>query len=214
MTNQATITRFLLISSHLAGLIGIGFALHPAFIQLTPFSLLLSFSLLVWNHQPRHRGFFGFLAIAFLLGYWVEVAGVATGKIFGRYAYGEVLGWKLLDVPLMIGINWAMLSYIGCEVVNRLLPTRFPALGRIALAALAPTLVDVLIEPSAIRYGMWHWYGQMPPLQNYLGWYFVSLILAAAYHVGIGPAQRNLAAPWLLAMQVLFFAGLLGMHVL
>jgi putative membrane protein len=73
------------------------------------------------------------------------------------------------------------------------------------VAALVPTLLDVIIEPVAIQTGMWHWYGGTPPLQNYLSWYAVSWLLSLAYQRWVGTKVRNPASPLLFILQVVFF---------
>jgi putative membrane protein len=37
--------------------------------------------------------------------------GVHTGILFGNYKYGNALGLKLNDVPILIGINWFIVVY-------------------------------------------------------------------------------------------------------
>lgn len=206
---RRTISRFLLLSSYATGIIGIGLMQWPLFLKLTPFNLMLSFGILYWNHIPADRRWWTYATIAWATGYFVEVAGVSTGLLFGHYAYGSVLGLKVLDTPLLIGINWAMLIYVGCDAVNRWVPESWTDAARIALSAALPVALDVCIEPVAIHTGMWHWFGSNPPLQNYIGWYVVSLFLSAVYHKTIGRAHRNPAAPLLLLMQVLFFVAML-----
>lgn len=195
-------TNFLLISSYIAGLVG--FLFIPGFEKLTWFSLLLSFGLVVWNHEPKNAGFYLFLILAWIVGFSIEVAGVATGKIFGVYAYGDIMGPKAYHVPLLIGINWAVVVYLGNELTGRYFGN-MPLLVRTSLAALIPTLLDVIIEPVAIQTGMWHWYGSVPPLQNYLAWYAVSWLLSLAYQRWVGKAVRNPASPLLFILQVVFF---------
>jgi putative membrane protein len=197
-------TRFFLLSSYLAGMIAVRGLGYQEFLYLTPFNLLLTLGLLVWNHEPRSRGLWQFILLAYLTGYFIEVAGVNTGAIFGVYQYGEVLGWKLWGAPLLIGVNWVLVVYTGNEVLNRWLGDR-PLLVRTALGALIPVALDWLIEPVAIQYGMWQWEAGTPPLQNYLAWYAVSLFLSGAYQYWIGGALRNRAAPLILVLQILFF---------
>jgi len=200
--NKQRLTSFLLVSSYIAGLVG--FLFVPGFEKLTWFSLLLSFGLLVWNHEPKNTGFYLFLMLAWMVGFSIEVAGVATGKIFGVYAYGDIMGPKLYQVPLLIGINWTVVVYVGNELTARYLG-QSPLLLRTSVAALVPTLLDVIIEPVAIQTGMWHWFGEVPPLQNYLAWYAVSWLLSLAYQRWVGTKVRNPASPLLLILQVVFF---------
>lgn len=197
---------FLLTSSYAAGAIAIPTGWIPWFIYLTPFHLCLSFALLLWNHHPAgQRGLWIYAALAFLAGFSAEVLGVATGFPFGDYVYGPVFGLQCWKVPLLIGVNWAMQVYLGNAVVNRLLPVSMSAWLRVALGALAPVAVDWLIEPVAIRYNMWQWAAGEPPLQNYIGWYGVSLLLSGFYHYCIGPSARNPVATLLMLLQIAFF---------
>lgn len=207
-TAKLRISRFLISSSYVAGLIGMAGPYLALFLLLTPFNLLLSFGILLWNHFPRNAGLWGYVAGAWAVGYFAEVAGVSTGVIFGEYAYGDVFGWKILETPLLIGVNWAMLVYIACETTSRYLPSQWPVGIKWGIASLLPVLLDILIEPVAIQTGMWHWYGKTPPLQNYLGWYAVSLLISALYFRLIGQANRNPVATLLLLMQLLFFLGM------
>lgn len=199
------ITFFLLFSTYLAGILAIGFQLVPWFIYLTPFNLILSFVLLGWNHQENKKGWWLFAATGFLIGFFIEVIGVATGKIFGHYAYGPVLGPKLWDTPLLIGINWAMLTYCAGEVSSRLFPSQKQMIIRILAGAMIPVILDIIMEPVAIAFNLWHWFGQVPPLLNYVGWFSVSLVLSDFYQRLVGPENRNQVAPWLLLLQLIFF---------
>ncbi|MCB1155806.1 carotenoid biosynthesis protein, partial [bacterium] len=65
-------------------------------------------------------------------------------------------------------------------------------------------LLDIFIEPVAIRYDFWSWAGGAPPLQNYVGWFLVSLPLLSLFAL-IQAGQRNKVALVLLALQFIFF---------
>ncbi len=39
-------------------------------------------------------------------------------------------------------------------------------------------LMDLLIEPVAIHLGYWSWTGGDIPIQNYLSWFVISLVMA------------------------------------
>ncbi len=91
------------------------------FIVLTPAILLLSFALLLNFHTPvlDAKTTIVFISI-FLISYFVEVAGVRTGLIFGPYSYGRGLGLKLLDTPLLIGLNWVLLVYCTAAIFEKI----------------------------------------------------------------------------------------------
>ncbi len=186
------------------GLIGILLPLHPEFIRLTPFNLLLSLSLVWAAHPASGKPIYGFLALAFAWGFLTEWFGVNTGLLFGDYSYGEVLGPKWAETPIMIGVNWALLAYCSGITANHLLPER-PWWVRGTAAAICLVGLDLFIEPVAIRYGFWSWDGQVVPLRNYFGWFMVALPLTCAF-AGWFPEARNNVAIGLLILQFLFFS--------
>ncbi len=211
--NKTHIAIFILVIVYLVGVICIAIPMHEDFILLTPLNLLLSMGLLLWTADNDARHFYPLLGLSFLWGFGAEVIGVHTGLIFGNYIYGEVLGFKLWDTPLLIGLNWAMLLYAGSCVVNALVPSEIPqsyfmsVMKAIIVAALM-TGLDMLIEPVAIVQGFWQWEGSTIPIQNYIGWFVVSLPLAFLFQVKL-PGMTNKVAVVLFILQVLFF-GILG----
>lgn len=192
---------------YLAGLIGLNLPATASLFQvLTPFNLITSLILLLLFHTDWRPTFGLYCLIAFGLGFLAEVLGVHTGLLFGDYSYGTVLGWKVAEVPLTIGTNWLMLSYLCGSVIDRL---RLGTLAKVLLAAGLMTLLDFLIEPVAIQLGFWSWHSASIPLTNYLGWFGVSSVVFAAFYL-LPFQKRNDLAPLLLLLQFLFF-GLNGL---
>lgn len=194
---------------YLAGLIGLNISSSQAFFQfLTPFHLLSSLGMLAYWHKEWSPGFLRLAFLIFALGYGVEVAGVHTGLIFGEYHYETTLGWKVWEVPLMIGVNWLILVYCQADALRRLPLEKLGTWGafgvRIALGALGLTILDVLVEPVAIEQAMWSWAAGTPPLHNYVGWLVVSAGMMALF-LGFSLKQRNPLAPWILGLQWAFF---------
>jgi bisanhydrobacterioruberin hydratase len=185
------------------GLVGLALpASHAVFLQLVPLNLLFSLGLLLYYQQGWNKRTVAATAAIALFGYLIEVLGVHTGLIFGRYAYGPTLGPQLVQVPLLIGVNWVIVVLCAMHAVRRL---PLPAVAQVALAALLLTALDALIEPIAISQGYWHWYGQPVPLRNYIGWAGTSAALCA--FIGWrGPQGPNPVALPLLICQALFFA--------
>jgi len=132
--------------------------------------------------------------------------GVQTGQIFGSYEYGPVLGWKVFDTPLMIGVNWAMLVYCAGVTVNHIAPM-MNKIGKALLAAGMMTGLDFFIEPVAIHYNFWQWNEGAVPLQNYLAWFVIAFLLLLAFYQLMGRA-KNKVGVILFILQFLFFAGL------
>ncbi|MBE7176355.1 MAG: carotenoid biosynthesis protein [Mucilaginibacter polytrichastri] len=178
----------------------------PLFIRLVPFHLLLMLGVLLAVHQPKSRRFFGIMVLIMLAGWTVELAGVRTGAIFGEYRYGATLGLKVLDIPLMIGVNWFLLVYSAAAIVQRLIPAN-RLVQALAGAALL-VLIDALIEPAAICFDYWSWADAVPPLKNYTAWFAISFVFLYTY-VQSGIRSRFATGCTLYLAQLAFFAALL-----
>ncbi|MFC2081423.1 carotenoid biosynthesis protein, partial [Bacteroidota bacterium] len=96
-------------------LIGIlGFAIpftHHIFRHIIPFTILLMTLLTLLYHQPRNMRFWQITSLVAVLGFGIEVAGIKTGFIFGAYRYGGILGPKIAEVPIIMGVNWVLMVY-------------------------------------------------------------------------------------------------------
>jgi putative membrane protein len=203
----------LLIAFHFFGLLGMNWSwlentisnLSPfsSFASLTPFNLLLTCGILLYFHKDWNRSFIFFTIICFLIGFFVEIAGVHTGIIFGEYSYGVTLGWKIADVPLTIGINWLILVYSTGIVLSKI---QFANWQKALLLALLMTLIDFLIEPVAIRLDFWSWTETIIPVQNYIAWFVVSFLLGYLFF-RLEFEKLNPIAKWVLICQILFFFG-------
>ena len=185
------------------GIFGIVLNIHPDFILLTPVNLLVSVAVMLAFHTNWNRSMVLVLALSDLVRISAEMFGVQTGLLFGDYAYGRVLGPKMWGTPLMIGVNWMLLAYSIGVTTNHLLP-RWHWFPQGVVAALLMVGLDVLIEPVAIKYGFWTWAEGAPPLQNYIGWFLVSLPLLCIFTY-TQQAVRNKVAMALFGLQVLFF---------
>ncbi|MDO1445638.1 carotenoid biosynthesis protein [Rhodocytophaga aerolata] len=192
----------LLIAMHLAGLMGLQHPVsRPFFEQLIAFNLVVTAAIVFYFHNDFNPSFILFAVITFLAGYFVEVAGVHTGAIFGHYQYGQALGIKLWDVPLLIGLNWLVLVYCT-GVITHKLPV--PVAVKIIVGALLMVAMDYLIEPVAIRHTWWTWQGESVPLQNFSGWFISALVLLTFFHI-LRFGKNNSLAPLVYVIQFLFF---------
>ncbi len=203
LNRQELYSMLLLLAFYLSGVLIIGSGQVPDFILLTPLNLLISIIVVLWNHPQWTPATWGVLVLSFVVGFGIEILGINTGLIFGEYAYGPVLGWKIWGPPPMIGVNWALLTYcIGCTV-NAVLPQWAWWLQATVSAAIM-VILDFFIEPVAIFYDMWTWTAPEVPLQNYLAWFVISWFLLGAFHYLQGRV-KNKVAYFLLIMQFLFF---------
>jgi putative membrane protein len=192
----------LLTAMYIAGMIGLNNPQTSNLFQwLTPFNLLVSLAILLYFHPQWNRSFIIFCVLTFLTGFFVEVAGVKTGVIFGEYQYETTLGFKMLEVPPLIGVNWLLLIYcVGASFCR----TSQPIYIKVIYGALVMTMLDFLVEPVAIALNMWSWKEAHPPVQNYAAWFIISAVLLTLFH-SMKFRKDNPVALWLLVLQICFF---------
>lgn len=194
-----------LLLFHVTGFLGLSFSQDPAFfLQFVPLNLLLTLGLLLAFQQERTPTFWLFCLVTMAVGFGVEVVGVRTGLLFGFYEYGGVLGPKWLGVPLMIGVNWLILTYTT-GVLARYLP--LPDFLRAVVAAGLMVGLDTCLEPIAVRFDFWQWRFDVIPLQNFKGWFAVALIMQVFFN-RTQFDKRNPLAAFIYMLQLLFFFGL------
>ena len=157
------------------GAIGILFWNREWFINMTPFTLLLYFIIIYSRDLDSHKKVF-FLLLTFSWGIFSEIIGVNTGVIFGSYEYGKTLGFQVLNVPLVIGINWVVTTVICGTIASQL---KVKASLQILIAIILMLVLDGLIEPVAPKIDMWSFNHEngIAPLSNYITWALVSLPL-------------------------------------
>jgi len=192
-----------LILFYLVGIAGFLFSeTRSFFVQLTPLALLLSAALLIFFHAPRvDLKLAAVFLIIFISSFIAEAIGVSTGMIFGDYSYGKGLGVKIVDTPLLIGLNWFMLVYCTKVIADRI------SLNKTVRLFAGPSLMvgyDLLLEQAAPLLDMWSWAGRTVPFKNYVAWF----LLAFLFHLLIrkyGPGFKNPLAFPVFIIQLLFF---------
>ena len=192
---------------HLIGLVGILSGPIPWILSLTPFNLLLAVGIMLFFHPKWDIGTVIFILLCYMVGLVFEIIGVNTGIIFGQYAYGPVLGWKLLETPLIIGVNWLLLIYSSSSLINILFQNT-SKIVKALLAAILMVILDIIIEPVAIHLNFWQWEAASIPIQNYIAWFLISLMLTVSFQYLLG-SVRNKVGAGLFIIQVLFFTLLL-----
>ncbi|HSV75910.1 MAG TPA: carotenoid biosynthesis protein [Bacteroidales bacterium] len=204
-SNKANIVKVLLAFYYLVGFLGLT---HPLtaelFKSLIPFTILASTFILLLYHPAWHKWHIAAFAVIALLGYWIEVAGVATGIIFGDYEYLYALGFEILKTPPIIGLNWLMLIY---AVFSLLEPLKWPALAKIFAGSLLMVGYDIILEPVAMALNMWTWEGEIVPIQNYMAWFFISFLFLFIMHRSKVVAKNPIGG-YLFVLQFAFFLAL------
>lgn len=201
LKNRFQLSLVLLIIVYMVGIVSVLLGHAESLMLLTPYNLLFATGLLLYNAEGFDKKYGIWLLVVMLAGFFVEVLGIKTGLIFGDYAYGEGLGWKWLDVPLIIGMNWGVLVFGTAALIHKL-PVAKPL--KAAIAATLMVSYDIFLEPVAVRFDFWTWAGATIPLQNYIAWWIIAfLMLLGAF--SIVKNLRNRLAVYVLLIQTLFF---------
>jgi len=191
---------------YIVGIIGIFMSPTSVFfISLTPFALLLSFGLLLLFHPKFDLNTVTTFLLIAVLGFLIEERGVNTGLIFGNYRYGDTLGLKISNTPIIIGLNWLLMTYITASVVDLF---NIHTIFKIIAAALLMVVYDLVLEQVAPLMDMWSWQNSLVPLQNYIAWFVVALVFQSIFKLRKIDTYNPVAAS-VLIIQFVFFITLL-----
>ncbi len=201
LTNRFYLSLSLLVIVYMVGIVTVLLGYAEPLMLLTPFNLLFASGLLIYNAEGFDKRYGSWLLVVMLAGFFVELVGIETGLIFGTYSYGDGLGIKWLDVPLMIGVNWGVLVFATAALVQHFKIAKWI---KAVLAATMMVSYDALLEPVAVRFDFWSWAAGVIPLQNYLAWWIIAfgMLLGAFYLV---KNLRNRVAIYIIGIQTLFF---------
>ena len=141
----------------------------------------------------------GFLLWGFLVALVAELSSTRVGVPFGLYHYtGETAGLELFlsNVPFFSPLSFPFLAYASFSLARQALGpgwagTRAGRLRTVALAGVLMALLDVVIDPLAVRGGRWFlghlftypeggvYFGV--PLSNFVGWLLVGCATVGGY---------------------------------
>ena len=187
----------------ISGILGIWLGDSDWFLSKTPFNLLLCLFLTLWNF-PLKNGWKSILlwSLLYLLGMGVELVGVHTSLLFGKYHYGNNLGPKIAGVPLLIGVNWMILTFITGSICRRFIAQKWLV---ILCSALLMVTLDFFIEVNAPRFDFWYWDIGYPPLRNFIDWFIIAVIMQTILHNELYTKKHPFPLHHF-ASQLLFFA--------
>jgi uncharacterized membrane protein len=191
-----------------SAIVGISLGHHDWFISKTPLNLIIT-AVLLTIHFPIDS--FKRIIVAlviFTFSFLIEWIGVHFGFLFGVYECGKNLGLKIDGVPLLIGVNWAVLILCTTAIADRWVK---PIFLKVLLGALLMVFMDFFIETSAPPFDFWIWASGAAPLRNYISWFIVSALLHTFYHRTKMKGDFTFSCH-LYAAQLLFFIYFYGFH--
>jgi putative membrane protein len=167
----------------------------------------------------RLRGILMFVALCLAVGNIFENLGVLTGFPFGHYHFTDVMGPKLFNVPVLLGLAYVGMGYLSWALGRLILGqlgrplTRSQLLALPVLASFIMVAWDLSQDPvwsTILR--AWIWRDGGPyfgvPLSNFLGWYLTVWIIFQLFALFARThainCERLSASYWRLA--VIFYA--------
>lgn len=174
---------------------------HNLFVLITPYTLVLVSIAVFSHHKEWNAKTITVLASVFILSFFSEVIGVATGELFGVYEYGKGLGLKIVDVPLIIGLNWTFLVYASNGIISK-----YTANNILIIVGASALMVvyDIFLEKAAPLMDMWMFSENNPPLNNYVMWFLLAVIFNGLFQF-FKVNTNNIYASWLFFVQFVFF---------
>lgn len=174
-------------------------------LKLTPYTLLITgIVVLVALYLEEDSAINLLVAVAYVFTMILEVVGENTGYIFGNYTYGETLGFKLIDVPLIIGLNW-VLVILG---IYFYIDSKFKRKSFVPpITALIAVAFDFILEPVATKLDYWSWQLDIIPLQNYIAWFIIAYLLAFVFLEFELRVQTKIPLIYVV-LQIIFFLSL------
>lgn len=189
---------------HLSALIGVYLGYIQWFLSKTWAILFLIF-LVLWDSLPKKNIKISWpIPAIFFIGFIGEWLGVKFGFLFGNYSYGVNLGMKLDDVPVIMGINWVILSLATRGIIQRFL--NLPV-TKILFSSVLMVSLDVLLEPLAPQLGYWSFDTMVAPLSNYMGWLIYSILIQVLLEL-VQFKGHFIISLHILIIQLLFFGSL------
>lgn len=192
---------FLIWLFNISGIFGILGKDSEWFLSMTPLNLFLYLVFIVWNLEEINLKFFYAFLIPFFIGFITEFLGVNYGLIFGTYEYGENLGFKIGGVPLMICVNWAVLTITTADVSKLISKSIWV---RSVIGGLLMMLLDLAIEVSAPRFDFWEFENGDVPIQNYIGWFVISFIAHLLFQRFTIKTNRQISLQIFIAISIFF----------
>ncbi len=197
----------ILVLFYSVGIVGTHLDAHRAyFLSLSPFNLILSFTVAALAIDGKFKAQFLFFGCCYLLSMLAEWIGTSTGYLFGTYHYGSNLGSTILGVPYVIGLNWWILL-MGATSIGASLKLK-PLTAAIFGASLM-TLLDVIMEPVAIMSDFWHWKNEQIPFYNYVCWFILAFILMLIQQKMSKPEPNKVHTALFLIITLFFITQLL-----
>jgi putative membrane protein len=167
----------------------------------------MAFALVDGARRYGLRGILLFATICVIVGNFSENLSVAAGFPFGRYYFADLMGPKLLHMPVLLGLAYIGMAYVSWTLARAIVgEPQAGGMRVLALPSIASFIMvawDLAQDPvwATVLHG-WVWLDGGPwfgvPISNYLGWYgniFLIYLLFELYLRRRRPAPIDVPQP-------------------
>jgi hypothetical protein len=165
----------------------------------------LAFAILHGAVLYRVRGILTFVLLCLIIGNIFETLGVHTGFPFGHYHFTNVMGPKLFQVPILLGLAYVGMGYLGWTLAGIILggPSERLSGARVftrpLIAAASMVAWDLSMDPvwaNLVHGWVWHQGGAYfgVPVSNFLGWYLTFYLIYQSFALSSGAKSGNPSA--------------------
>ena len=200
--NKIFISIFIIWLFNISGILGILSSYSSWFLGYTFLNLLIYVVLITWNLEHISKKFLVAFSIPFFIGFLTEYLGVNYGLLFGTYSYGDNLGFKIWGLPLMICVNWALLTFITADL-SKIIHKNI--IVRSFLGGLLIMILDVIMEMSAPRFDYWQFENNTISLKNYIAWFIIGSVAHFFYNQLTLKTNMKLSIHIFVAITFFFF---------
>lgn len=173
--------------------------LHSSLPSLAIVALdVLSAAAFAYVHGKLHyrlKGILVFVGLCILVGNFSENLSVETGFPFGHYVFNDLMGPKMWNVPILLGLAYIGMAYVSWTLARLIIGDPYATVSgsRIVTLPLVASCImvawDLAQDPvwGTVLHG-WTWRDGGPwfgvPITNYFGWFanvFVIYLLFALF---------------------------------
>jgi uncharacterized membrane protein len=177
------------------------------------------FALIHGTMRYRLRGILVFFAISLIVGNAMENIGVSTGFPFGHYYFTAVMGPKIMNVPIMLGLAYLGMGYLSWTLARVILgDVQAPLDGkRVVFVPLVAGFImlawDLAMDPiwgTVLRAWVWQRGGAYfgVPISNFVGWYLTVFVIFQLFAIYLRrwPTDASFPRPGYWRLPIIFYA--------
>ena len=173
MKKTANILPLIIWLNQLFGLFGIFYVDFNLFLSLSPISLFFTFLIVLFYNVEFSLKQLSVAFFIIFMSFICEIIGVNYGILFGSYEYGNNLAPLIFGVPLVIGLNWFVLT-ISCGNISHYIFSKNKYFS-ILFGSFLMLILDFVMEQVSGNIDFWYFYDKNL-LFNYVTWFLLGLL--------------------------------------